>query len=111
MPAYIHLRTSSGAETVTDQLAGTPVNVAGRTGRVKAAVVSTLTTTRITLKGRKSGRAICDNTFTPVTGALTALDLNANHFIFEGQVEPGEELDLEVVAAAAASTLIGVITY
>lgn len=111
MPTFIHLRTASGSETVTDQLSGTAVAVAGPSGRVKAAVVSTLTTTRVILTGRKTGRTIIPNSFTPVTGALAALDLNANHFVFEGNVQPGEELELTIVSAAAASTLVGVITY
>jgi hypothetical protein len=111
MPAHIILRTSGGAETVTDRAAGTPVERAGPTGRVKVGVVSTLTTTTVTVRGRQSGNVVCDTTFTPVTGALAALDLNANHFIFEGILRPGEPIEVTIVAAAAASTLVGVITY
>lgn len=110
MATYIHLRTSTGAETVTDQLAGTPVKKAGPSGVVRAAVVCTLTTTRVTLKGRNSGKTIIDNSYTPVSGALAALDLNSTHFVFEGKVDPNEELELEIVAAAACSTLVGVRT-
>jgi hypothetical protein len=111
MPAHIILRTSAGAETVTDRAAGTPVARAGNSGRVKAGIVSTLTTTTVTIRGRESGAVVCDTSFTPVSGALAALDLNANHFIFEGQLKANEPIEVTIVAAAAASTLVGIITY
>lgn len=109
---FIHLRTSAGAETVTDQLAGTAVALAGPTGNVRAGFVSTLTTTEVLLKGRNSGIEIIPNGCNaPVSGALTALDLNANHFVFEGRVQPNEPLELQIVAGGACSTLVGVKTW
>jgi hypothetical protein len=111
MPAHVLVRTASGAETVTDRAAGTPVERAGPTGKVKAACVSTLTTGTVTIRGRQSGRVVCDATVPAVTGALAALDINANHFIYEGQLTPGEPIEVTIVAAAAQTTLVGIITY
>lgn len=111
MPTFVQDRIASGAETVTDQLAGTAVAFAGPTGRVSAAAVCTLATTTILLKGRLSGKEVIPNgSSAVVSGALTALDLNSTHFIYEGDVEPGEPLELTIVAAAACTTLVGVRT-
>lgn len=111
MPTFVQDRIASGAETVTDQLAGTAVAFAGPTGRVSAAAVCTLATTTVLLKGRLSGKEIIPNgSSAVVSGALTALDLNSTHFIYEGDVEPGEPLELTIVAAGACTTLVGVRT-
>lgn len=111
MPTFVQDRISSGAETVTDQLAGTAVAFAGPTGRVSAAAVCTLATTTVLLKGRLSGKEVIPNgSSAVVSGALTALDLNSTHFIYEGDVEPGEPLELTIVAAGACTTLVGVRT-
>lgn len=111
MPTFVQDRISSGAETVTDQLAGTAVAFAGPSGRVSAGAVCTLATTTLLLKGRNSGKEIIPNgSSAVVSGALTALDLNSTHFIYSGMVEPGEPLELTIVAAAACTTLVGVKT-
>lgn len=111
MPTYVHDRTATGAETVTDQLAGTAVAFAGPTGRVTAAFCATLITTTALLKGRNSGREIIPNgSSASVSGALTALSLEASDFIYEGMVEPGEPLELTITHAAAGSCLVGVRT-
>jgi hypothetical protein len=52
MATFVQDRISAGAETVTDQLAGTAVAFAGPSGHVAAAAVCTLATTTILLKGR-----------------------------------------------------------
>lgn len=111
MPTYIVDRTASGAETVTDQLAGTAVAFAGPTGKVSAAACATLITTTFLLKGRNSGKEIIPNGSSgSVPGAITALDMQATHFLFEGQVEPGEPLELTITHAAAGSCIVGVRT-
>lgn len=111
MPTFVQDRISGGAETVTDQLAGTAVAFAGPTGKVTAAAVCTLATTTLLLKGRNSGKEIIPNgSSAVVSGALTALNMEATHFIYEGTVEPGEPLELTIVAVAACTTLVGVRT-
>lgn len=112
MPTFVQDRISAGAETVTDQLAGTAVAFAGPTGHVSAAAVCTLATTTLLLKGRVSGKEVIPNgSSAVVSGALTALDLTSIHFIYEGDVQPGEPLELQITAAAACTTLVGVRTY
>jgi len=98
---YNHAVTSGGAGTSADQLAGTAVEFAGKTGRVRVSFVSTLTTTTATLKGSKSGKEIVPSgSHALCTGAITALANDVNHFIYDGFVDPGERLDLAVVNAA-----------
>jgi hypothetical protein len=111
MPTFIQARVSGGAETVTDQLKGTAVAFAGPTGHVVAGAVSVLTTTTILLKGRQSGKEIIPNgSFASTPGALTALEIQAPDFIYEGDVMPGEPLELQITAAGATTTLVGVRT-
>lgn len=109
---FVQDRIASGAETVTDQLAGTAVAFAGPSGRVTAGAVSTLATTTLLLKGRLSGKEIIPNgSSAVVSGALTALDLQSTHFIYEGFVDPGEPLELTITAAGASTCLVGVRTF
>lgn len=101
--------THSGAETLTNQLNGTAVQKAGATGLVRASFVSTLFTTNATLRGKKSGKSIIPPGSAAGPKALTDQgDAMGQQFIYEGFVEPDEELDLTVVAAAAATTLVAV---
>lgn len=111
MPTYVHDRIATGAETVTDQLAGTAVGFAGPSGHVSAAAVSTLATTTFLLKGRKSGKEIIPNGSSgSVSGALTALSIQAIDFIYEGDVDPMEPLELTIVSVAANTSLVGIRT-
>lgn len=55
---YAHEMVHSGAETLTDQLAGTAVAFAGQTGVVRASFASSDGTNTATLKGRESGLEI-----------------------------------------------------
>lgn len=109
---FVKARIAAGAETVTDQLAGTAVAFAGPTGHVSAAFVSTLTTTTALLKGRNSGKEIIPNgSISGAKGALTALTVETIDFIYEGMVNPNEPLELTIVAAAATTSLVGVRTW
>jgi hypothetical protein len=111
MPTFVKARIAAGAETVTDQLAGTAVAFAGPSGRVRAGALSVLSTTTLTLKGRNSGKEICPKGTTAVASALTAIgDKIGDVMIYEGFVTPGEPLELEIVAAAATTTLVAVRT-
>jgi len=106
---YNHAVTSGGAGTSADQLAGTAVEFAGKTGRVRASFVSTLTTTTATLKGSKSGKEIIPAGSHALThGAITALGGDVNTFIYDGFVEPGERLDLSVVNIATETWQVAV---
>lgn len=109
MITYHHAVTSSGAETLADQLANTPVGKAGPNGKVRAAFVSTLMTNTAKLVGRQSGKIIIpEGSHSVVTGALTALNLDSRHYVYAGTVDPFEELDLQIVVAAAGTIIVGI---
>lgn len=111
MATFVVADTSGGAGTSTDQLAGTAVAFAGRTGRVRAGFASTLTTTVARLKGRISGKEIIPSGCNPnVVGPITAMVLNAEAIIFDGVVDPGEPLDLEVVRIGTETWAVAVRT-
>lgn len=111
MATYLHERVASGAETVTDQLAGTAVSRAGPKGIIRAAFVASEGTNTALLKGRESGKEIIPNgSHASVSGAVTALSLTAEDFIYEGLVNPGEPLELTIVADAAGTSIVGIRT-
>lgn len=109
MPTFIHDRISSGAETVTDQLAGTAVAFAGRSGRVRAAAVCTIGTTTVLLKGRLSGIEIIPSGSSAAMKGTNAL-IDVDDFIYDGVIQPGEPIELTIVAAAGCTTFVGVRT-
>lgn len=101
----------TGAETLNDQLAGSAVAFAGRSGRIRAAYFGSDGTSTATLKGRNSGKEIIP------TGShccqMTLADYGqglVNQFIYEGFVDPGEPLELQVVAATASTSAVAVRT-
>lgn len=111
MPTYVVGRTASGAETVTDQLAGTPVAFAGPSGLVEAAFVATLFTTEAVLRGRESGiEVIPSGSAATIPGAVTALRLTRDDFLYAGRVKPGEPLELAITHAAAGTALVAIRT-
>lgn len=112
MPTFIQARVSAGAETVTDQLAGTAVALAGPSGLVRACFRSTVGTTRALLKGRLSGNEIIPNNSFPsdISVGQGVGPIDGTQFIFEGKVTPNEPLELTIVAAAACTTFVGVRT-
>lgn len=106
---YVKGFTHTGAETVSNQLSGTAVERAGKTGLVRAAFLSTLFTTTATLRGKTSGKSVIPPGSNAGPKALTDQgDAMGEQFIYEAFVDPGEELDLQVVAAAAATSLVAV---
>lgn len=110
MATFIKLRTASGAETVTDQLAGTAVAFAGPRGIVRAWAISTVKTATFLLKGRNSGREIIPNGSAGQGIGVTSYPIDATFFMFSGQVQPGEPLELTIVAAGAQDAWVGVQT-
>jgi len=108
MPTFVINHVDTGAETSTNVLNGTPVEKAGASGVVYAAFSSTLATTTATLKGRRSGREIIPRGSAP--SGWQANNLDAQAFLFMGQVDPFEELDLEIISAAASSHKIAIRT-
>lgn len=111
MATYVHARTASGAETVTDQLAGTAVRKAGPTGMVRAAASATLTTTTFLLKGRQSGIEVIPNgSRASVIGPVTAQSIGAQEFIFAAKLEPNEDIELTITHAAAGTAQVAVQT-
>jgi hypothetical protein len=92
-------------------LAGTAVAFAGPTGRVRAGAVSVLSTTKVLLKGRNSGKEIIPNNSFAVAEPLANLGQDmADQMIYEGFVDPKEPLELTIVAAAATTTMVAVRT-
>lgn len=111
MPTYVHEMVHSGAETLNDQLAGTAVATAGRNGHVRAAYFGSDGTSTATLKGRFSGKEIIPSGSHACQMTLADMGQGvANQFIYEGFVNPGEELDLQVVAATASTSAVAVRT-
>lgn len=111
MATYSHEMVHAGAETLNDQLSGTAVAVAGRSGLVRAAFTSSDGTNTATLKGRKSGREVIPSG--SHAQQMTLADMGqgvANQFIYEARVDPGEELDLQVIALSASTSQVTVRT-
>lgn len=111
MTTYSHEMVHAVAETLNDQLSGTAVAVAGRSGLVRAAFVSSDGTNTATLKGRRSGKEIIPSGSHAQQMAIAEYGVGvANQFIYEGRVDPGEELDLQVIALTASTTQVVVRT-
>lgn len=111
MATYVHEMVHSGGETLTNQLDNTAVARAGISGKIRAAFVGTDGTNTATLKGRTSGREVIPSgSHASVRGATTAVGPNASDFYYVGEVDPNEELDLEVIAATASTSVVAIIT-
>lgn len=112
MATYVHSMTSSGAETLSNQLIGTPVYTVGASGIVKAAFAASDSDTTATLKVRDTGQEIIPSGCHPgVEAAANGQSLDWQDFVFEASGLPsGANLDLEVVVGSAGQTKIAVIT-
>lgn len=110
MATYLHEMVHGGAETLNDQLAGTAVAFAGRSGRVRAAYVSSDGTSTATLKGRTSGKEVLPAGTHATQRTLADNGPTVNDFLYDGFVDPGEPLDLQVVAATASTSNVTVRT-
>jgi len=104
---YVHEMVHSGAETLTNQLNGTAVQRAGENGIVRAAYVSSDGTSTATVRGKKSGRSVIP----PGSHAaqMTLADYGQSlgqQMIYEAILEPGEEIDAEVIAASASTSAL-----
>lgn len=105
-PTFVQVIAHSGGETVTDQLNGTAVHQVGPSGRVWASFASAKGEDTATLRGRTSGLEIIPAGSSP--NLLAAADLQSHSLqtmvFFAENLIPGEELELEVVAAGASET-------
>lgn len=106
---YIHEMVHSGAETLTNQLNGTAVQRAGESGIVSAAFVSSDGTNTATVRGKKTGRSVippgshaCQNTL-----ADWGRDIG-QQFVYTALLEPGEEIDAEVIAVGASTSALAI---
>lgn len=109
MPLFFHEMVHSGAETLSNQLSGTPVAQAGPSGVVKACFGASEGGNTAKLVGRVSGRVVIPGGSHPARQeSANSLDFDSQDFIFSGSVNPNEELDLEVISAAASTTVIGI---
>jgi len=105
MATYVHHQTHSGSETVTNQLDATAVARAGARGEVMAAFSATLGEFTATLRGRHSGKEIIPSGSHPnKTAPVNTYSLGRQDLVFEGRVEPNEELELEIIASAAGDS-------
>jgi hypothetical protein len=103
---------SSGAETLTNQLSGTAVYTVGSSGTVKASFGASEGSNTATLKVRDTGQEIIPSGSAPnVQAAANTLGMDAQDFVYQASGLPsGANLDLEIVAAAAGTSMIAVIT-
>lgn len=107
---YVHEMVHSGAETLSNQLANSPVSKAGPSGQVKAAFVATDGTNTGFMRGRKSGRIIIpEGSHALPTGTADSMQLDSRHVIYAGTLLAEEEIDLEIVAAAASTSRVIVV--
>lgn len=109
MTTYNHEMVHTGAETLTNQLNGTAVQQVGRGRRVAAAFVSSDGTNTATVRGKKSGI----NVIPPGSHAcqMTLADMGqgiGQQYLYEALLEEGEEIDAEVVAATASTSLLSI---
>lgn len=104
---YAHEMVHAGGETLNDQLSGTAVAFAGSTGFVRASYASSDGTSTATLKGRESGLEVIPAGSHALQRTLADYgDTAGRGFIYQGRVKPGEPLDLQVVAAAASTSMV-----
>jgi len=112
MPTFVQVIVHSGGETVTDQLTGTAVHIVGASGRVWASFASAKGEDTATLRGRTSGIEVIPAGSSP--NILAAADAQVHDLtrmvFFAENMLPGEELELEVIAAAASETSFAVKT-
>lgn len=107
---YVHEMVHSGAETLSNQLANSPVAKAGPSGQVKMAFVATDGTNTGFARGRKSGRIVIpEGSHAVPTGTADNMQLDSRHVIYSGSLLPDEEIDLEVVAATASTSRVLVV--
>lgn len=106
---YNHEIVHTGAETVTNQLNGTAVQQAGKGRRVAAAFVSSDGTNTATLRSKRTGTYVipagshaCQMTLADMGQGL------GQQYIYEAIIEADDELDLEVIAAGASTSLVSV---
>ena len=106
---YVHEMVHAGAETLNDQLSGTAVAFAGPTGVVRASFAASDGTNTATLKGRESGLEVIPSGSHAAQRTLADVgDTMVRGFIYTGRVRPNEPLDLQVVAAAASTSVVAV---
>lgn len=106
MPTYVQVIVHSGGETVSDQLNATAVHQVGPSGKVWASFAAAKGEDTATLRGRTTGIEVIPAGSSP--NILAAADLQKHSLpdlvFYAENLLPGEELELEVVAAAASET-------
>lgn len=112
MATYYHQMVHSGSETLTNQLAGTAVATVGSSGSVRASFGSSIAINTATLKVRDTGQEIIPSGSHPnVQAAANGQTMDAQDFVYQASGLPaGANLDLEVVATGASSSVVSVIT-
>jgi len=104
---YVHEMVHTGAETLSNQLNGTAVQRAGDSGWVRAAYVSSDGTSTATVRGKKTGRSVIPPGSHALQKTLADWGFNAGQdMIYEALLEPGEEIDAEVIAATASTSAL-----
>lgn len=101
---HVEMVVHSGAETVTDQLAGTIVESAPAGRRRPVVRIAVINNTAITSKFscRAGSREIARNSF-----CLFDAGGDLGKAVFhQAEVDPGAKIDLELVAGAASTSII-----
>lgn len=108
MRTYVLIVAHAGAEDLTDQLAGTPVEFVGKSGRVRVAIVSAKAedTYKLVVGGTEVVPAGCR------ANKLAAADsqsVSVGDFVHDvAGLKPGTKMSLEISAAAASESMVAV---
>lgn len=106
---FVYGSSSSGSESLTDQLSGTAVATAGATGIVRAVFSSSLMENTASLVGRQSGISIIPSGSHPnVAAAANTYSLGSEQFVFVGTVGRFEALDLTLTVSGASDNIVAV---
>ena len=97
MRTYHHFNAVGSATTETDQLNGTPVENAGRQGKVWASFTAAAGEVTGKLRGRTSGIEVIPNG----SHAVEGLGEHGRIVYYADGLTPGEPLDLEFTTTAA----------
>jgi hypothetical protein len=112
MPTYVLETVHSGAETVSNVLAGLPVAQVGTSGEVICAYISGDGTSSASV--RATGRGGSEVSIIPDgSNAIVATELKASdHFIYRASgLQPGSAILATLTASSASTSVLCVRTY
>lgn len=111
MPTYVHSVAHSGSETLTDQLANTPVSRVGPSGRVQVAIQSAKAEDTYEVALEDGSVIVPEGCHANILGAADTGVLDSTAFIHDVRGLPvGAKILLTIVAAAASESRVAVRT-